>query len=144
MLGIHVLYEFHGCDPAVLNSPRILRRVMRKAVKSGGCTILGDRFHQFNPHGVSGMVVIMESHMAIHTWPEHSYAALDFFTCKLDTHFDAALAVLQEGLGAQRIEYQLAHRGEGIDKNPVTMTASTSPSILSLQDRSLRDGGADT
>ncbi len=114
MLGIHVLYEVHGCDAAVLNNPRQLRRLMRKAVKAGGCTICGDRFHQFSPHGVSGFVVIMESHMAIHTWPEHGYAALDFFSCKLDTDFEACRQILQKGLGATRVEFQVLHRGEGV------------------------------
>lgn len=114
MLGIHLLYEFHDCDRAILNNPRALRRIMRQAVKAGGCTICGDRFHQFSPHGVSGIVLISESHMAIHTWPEHAYAAIDFFTCKLDTDIEASAAVLADGLRAGHTEFQRIRRGDGI------------------------------
>jgi S-adenosylmethionine decarboxylase proenzyme len=54
---------------------------MMDAVELSGATIIDAKFHQFSPYGVSGVIVIAESHMAIHTWPEYGYAAIDFFTC---------------------------------------------------------------
>jgi S-adenosylmethionine decarboxylase proenzyme len=54
---------------------------MKDAVRTSGATIIDSTFHTFSPHGVSGVIVIAESHMAIHTWPEYGYAAVDFFTC---------------------------------------------------------------
>ena len=83
-LGRHLLVEFHGCDRTILNDVNLIRRYMLEAAKRTGATILKDVFHAFSPHGVSGVVVIAESHLAIHTWPEYGYAAVDLFTCGND------------------------------------------------------------
>lgn len=80
-LGKHILAEYYGCDINILNDLELLEQSMRQAVLRSGATIIDSTFHQFNPHGVSGVIVIAESHMAIHTWPEYGYAAVDFFTC---------------------------------------------------------------
>lgn len=80
-LGRHILAEYYGCDINILNGLELLEQSMRQAVLRSGATIIDSTFHQFNPHGVSGVIVIAESHMAIHTWPEYGYAAVDFFTC---------------------------------------------------------------
>lgn len=80
-LGRHILAEYYGCDINILNDLELLEQSMRQAVLRSGATIIDSTFHQFNPHGVSGVIVIAESHMAIHTWPEYGYAAVDFFTC---------------------------------------------------------------
>lgn len=80
-LGRHILAEYYGCDINILNGLKLLEQSMRQAVLRSGATIIDSTFHQFNPHGVSGVIVIAESHMAIHTWPEYGYAAVDFFTC---------------------------------------------------------------
>jgi S-adenosylmethionine decarboxylase len=80
-LGRHILAEYYGCDIKILNDVKLIEHYMREAVVKSGATIIDSTFHRFNPHGVSGVVVIAESHMALHTWPEHGYAAVDFFTC---------------------------------------------------------------
>ena len=80
-LGRHILAEYYGCDVDVLNDLELLENYMREAVIESGATIIDCTFHQFNPHGISGVIVIAESHMALHTWPEYGYAAVDFFTC---------------------------------------------------------------
>ena len=80
-LGRHILAEYYGCDTTVLNSIAFLENSMKDAVRASGATIIDSTFHKFSPHGVSGVIVIAESHMAIHTWPEYGYAAVDFFTC---------------------------------------------------------------
>ena len=80
-LGRHILAEYYGCDINILNDLELLEQSMRQAVLRSGATIIDSTFHQFNPHGVSGVIVIAESHMAMHTWPEYGYAAVDFFTC---------------------------------------------------------------
>ena len=80
-LGRHILTEYYGCDIHTLNNLELLENYMREAVIKSGATIIDSIFHQFNPHGVSGVIVIAESHMALHTWPEYGYAAVDFFTC---------------------------------------------------------------
>jgi spermidine synthase len=80
-LGRHILVEFHGCSAEILNDvPRIEHDMLEAATRSGA-TIINSVFHHFSPFGVSGVVVIQESHLAIHTWPEYRYAAVDLFTC---------------------------------------------------------------
>ncbi|RMH41726.1 MAG: adenosylmethionine decarboxylase, partial [Deltaproteobacteria bacterium] len=77
----HVLAEYHGCDPAVLDDRGTIEPLMRRAAQAAGATVVGSMFHEFAPQGVSGVVVVEESHLSIHTWPEYGYAAVDFFTC---------------------------------------------------------------
>ena len=80
-LGQHVLAEFFECDPNTLNSIDKVEKYMVDAALECGATIVQKCFHKFNPYGVSGVVIISESHLAIHTWPELGYAAVDLFTC---------------------------------------------------------------
>ena len=80
-LGRHILVEMYECDSEVLNDQETIREVMLQAAENADATICGDSFHRFSPHGVSGVVVIAESHLSIHTWPEYGFAALDLFTC---------------------------------------------------------------
>lgn len=80
-LGRHLLAEFYGCDANILNNVQRIEEIMCEAAVECGATIVQQNFHMFNPYGVSGVVIIAESHLAIHTWPEHGYAAVDLFTC---------------------------------------------------------------
>lgn len=80
-LGRHILCEAYGCDPEVLNDRQIVEQIMVDAALKTGAEVREVAFHKFSPQGVSGVVVISESHLAIHTWPELGYAAIDVFTC---------------------------------------------------------------
>ena len=80
-LGKHYLLELKDCNRATLNDLESLKKMLNTAAIEAGATVLGDSFHQFEPQGVSGVVVIAESHLFIHTWPECGYAAVDIFTC---------------------------------------------------------------
>lgn len=80
-LGRHVLAEYYDCSAEVLNSIKNIEDIMVNAALEAGAEIREVVFHQFSPQGVSGVVVISESHLAIHTWPELGYAAVDIFTC---------------------------------------------------------------
>lgn len=80
-LGRHVLAELYGCSPDILNDTSKVEATMVKAALEAGAEIREVVFHEFCPQGVSGVVVISESHLAIHTWPEYGYAAVDIFTC---------------------------------------------------------------
>lgn len=80
-LGRHVLVELYDCDREKLNDLDYVREHMLEAARVSGATVVKEAFHLFNPYGVSGTVVIAESHLAIHTWPEYGYAAVDLFTC---------------------------------------------------------------
>ncbi|MFN6076701.1 MAG: polyamine aminopropyltransferase [Fluviicola sp.] len=80
-LGNHILVEFMGCEPHIMNDVSGIERDMVGAAQKAGATVINSTFHHFSPYGVSGVVVIQESHLAIHTWPEYGYAAVDLFTC---------------------------------------------------------------
>ncbi len=80
-LGRHVLAEIYGCKFTILNDLERIREIFVSAALSAGAEVRETAFHRFSPQGVSGVVVISESHLAIHTWPELGYAAVDVFTC---------------------------------------------------------------
>jgi len=80
-LGRHLLIELYGCDSTVLDDVAGIEEYMRTAARKANSTIVNSTFHRFSPYGVSGVVVIAESHLSIHTWPEYGYAAVDIFTC---------------------------------------------------------------
>ena len=80
-LGTHLLLDLKECNPEVLDDLNYIRQSMISAAEEAGATIVGEKFHKFSPIGVTGILAIAESHLCIHTWPEHSYAAVDIFTC---------------------------------------------------------------
>jgi S-adenosylmethionine decarboxylase proenzyme len=99
-LGRQIVVEYYGCNPVALNDVALIKRAMREAAVASGATIVQEAFHLFNPYGVSGVVVIAESHLTIHTWPEYGYAAVDLFTCGDEVNPDAAFEHLREALEA--------------------------------------------
>ena len=110
-LGRHVLLELHSCNPEKLDDLPFLRHTMLAAAEETGATVVGQIFHQFSPQGVTGVVAIAESHLCIHTWPEHGYAAVDIFTC--GEGFDTAEAVrlIVERLEVAETEFTEVQRG---------------------------------
>lgn len=80
-LGKQILVEYYDCDQSKINDVSYIENSLIQATKASNATIISHNFHKFSPYGVSGVVVIAESHVAIHTWPEYNYAAVDIFTC---------------------------------------------------------------
>jgi S-adenosylmethionine decarboxylase proenzyme len=80
-LGRHLLVEYYNCDSKILTDIGCVEDIMVNAAKKAKARIVDVVFHTFNPHGISGVVVIQESHLAIHTWPEFAFASVDIFTC---------------------------------------------------------------
>ena len=80
-LGNHILVEFMNCSQEIMNDVSKIESNMVSAAQLAGATVINSTFHHFSPFGVSGVIVIQESHLAIHTWPEYGYAAVDLFTC---------------------------------------------------------------
>ena len=80
-LGRHVLAEVYDCNRSLLDDTGKVEQVMVNAALKAGAEVREVAFHKFSPQGVSGVVVISESHVAVHTWPEYGYAAVDVFTC---------------------------------------------------------------
>lgn len=80
-LGRHILVEYYNCDPEILKDPAFIEQEMNQAALAAQAKIVESKFHHFNPWGVSGAVIVAESHLTIHTWPEYGFASADFFTC---------------------------------------------------------------
>lgn len=80
-LGRQILVEFYDCNSSKVNDVSFIEEALLAGTRLSGATIVSHDFHKFNPYGVSGVVVIAESHVTIHTWPEYGYAAVDIFTC---------------------------------------------------------------
>ncbi len=93
-LGTHVLVEMFGCEPSTLKDKEFVGKVLIKAAEESNAHIVATYFHQFQPYGVSGAVIIEESHFTIHTWPEHGFAAVDLFYCSEDVDVERAIELL--------------------------------------------------
>jgi len=79
--GVHLVLELYECDEALLRDNERLSTGIRAAVRDAGATVVESLFHAFSPNGLSGVIVIAESHVTLHTWPDKGYAAIDAFTC---------------------------------------------------------------
>ena len=110
-LGRHILAEFFECDPNVLNNPELVEKYMLQAALECGATVVNKCFHLFAPHGVSGVVIISESHLAIHTWPEYGYAAVDLFTCGEQCDPKVSYEFLKEKFNSRDAKYSQLNRG---------------------------------
>ncbi len=110
-LGIQLAVELFDCDENILNDQRLLEQSLVEAATNAGATVVDSVFHQFNPHGISGAVIIAESHVAIHTWPEYCYAALDIFTCGNDIEPENIAEEVKYVLGADRMHVSRILRG---------------------------------
>ena len=100
-LGRHLLLELRECNVAVLDDLVYLENALVSAAIESGATVIDKSFHQFAPQGVSGVVLIAESHLSLHTWPEHAYAAVDIFTCGTTVKIEVAADALIRRLGSK-------------------------------------------
>ena len=113
-LGFHYLIELHSCTREKLGNAPFLEELFQRAVKESGATEIGRIFHKFSPEGVSGVILISESHFSIHTWPEHGYAAVDLFTCSTTVNIQLIYRHLIEALEAQTHSIIEIKRGQKI------------------------------
>lgn len=110
MINKHVLYDIWVDDPELLAKVAPIQDLLCRAAEAGGATILHNHFHQFSPHGVTGFLLLAESHISIHTWVDEGFAALDIFTCgNMDT--DKVLEVVREGLQPKHASVRRIVRG---------------------------------
>jgi len=110
-LGRHLLLELKDCNREVLNDLDFLKDCLRDTAEKIGATVVNECYYQFTPHGISGVVIIAESHLCIHTWPEHNYAAVDIFTCGDSIKPEHAVKPLVERLGARDSSFIELRRG---------------------------------
>ena len=103
--------ELNGCNEQLLDDLSRVKSALIDAADEAGATIVGEIFHEFSPVGVTGVVAIAESHISIHTWPEHGYAAVDVFSCSETFRPHEAARLIVERLGAESHTVQVIERG---------------------------------
>ena len=113
-LGNQLIVDFYDCRCENFDDLEWMENVMIEAANRARATIVDVVFHKFNPQGISGVVVIAESHFAIHTWPEHRYAAIDIFTCGDALDSEAAIAYLATQLRCLKRSVTEIARGSSI------------------------------
>ena len=111
IFGDHYLVDFHGCIPNLISTVETVRSVLLDAAAKSKSTIIDDRFHQFEPYGASGVIIIAESHFSVHTWPEKAFAAVDIFTSGTRMKPQIAIDVMKVGYGADRVDVVKVARG---------------------------------
>ena len=110
-LGQHLLVEFYKCKSELLNDPDRIESIMIQSAEICKARVVDSKFHKFSPFGVSGIVIISESHLAVHTWPEYNYAAVDLFTCGKELRPDLGFAYLKKAFHADSQHITLVQRG---------------------------------
>jgi S-adenosylmethionine decarboxylase len=122
MLGTHLLADLHGCQH--LGDPVVVEAALRAAVTAAGATLIDIRLHHFGGYqGVTGVALLAESHLSIHTWPEHDLAAIDIFLCGPAQQVEAALQTISQALMAIRIVEHRVDRGVGLLANAQVATS---------------------
>jgi len=114
VLGSQVVLDLYECKTDYLDDLEWVKRTLVNAARAAGATIVETVFHQFSPWGISGVVVIAESHLAIHIWPENRYAAVDVFTCGESVQVDAASAFLTREFRSGRTVQRRFTRGDQV------------------------------
>lgn len=111
-LARHFLAEYYGCDRDLLDDQVALEQALTEAAAAAKTTLISTHLHRFSPQGVSGVAILAESHLAIHTWPEHGFAAVELFVCGSDGDPAAGDAVLRAALCPTHAETRLLERGD--------------------------------
>ena len=111
VLGRHILIDYYDASLDVLDDVEATRTALTDAAEAMGANIEVVEFHRFDPHGVSGTVVISESHITIHTWPEYQFAAVDVFACSDNLDLEAAREIVEGRLQPGEIESRQLGRG---------------------------------
>jgi S-adenosylmethionine decarboxylase len=108
-VGTHLVLELWGCSN--LNSPTTVEAALRDVVEATGVTLLDLKVYPFKPIGVTGVAIVAESHIMIHTWPEHGYAAVDVFTCGEEHHPEEAMPTIRRHFSPERVQVMEMNRG---------------------------------
>ena len=110
-VGHHYIAEASGCSPDIIGKVETVEQILVRAAEIAGVTVWSISFHRFSPNGVSGVVVISESHLSVHTWPEYGYVALDIFTCGNTAKPEAAVQYALNEFGATSMHITEVTRG---------------------------------
>lgn len=110
-VGYHYIVEATGCSPAIIGDPARTREILLQAARVGRMEVKTSYFFKFNPHGISGMLIIAESHISIHAWPEDGYAAVDVYVCGKNANPEKAIDSILEAFEARHAHITEIKRG---------------------------------
>jgi S-adenosylmethionine decarboxylase proenzyme len=114
-LGKHLLIDLYQCKSKIIDQRLVLEKELSTCITEAGATIVQSHFHDFNPIGTSGVIVLKESHLAIHTWPEHSFVSIDLFTCQDSIDFESFTTNVAKLLDSQNFTKKNLLRGQLIE-----------------------------
>jgi S-adenosylmethionine decarboxylase len=109
-LGTHIIANLLGCPKELLEEVPTVRRILNEIVEEANLNKIGEVFHQFKPHGVTGIILLAESHISIHTWPESNTAAIDIFTCGEEGNAEKAFELALKKFKPQKYERKKVQR----------------------------------
>jgi len=109
--GSHYLISFWGCNHEQIESVNFWKKILTKSASEAKLIVLGSIYHKFNPHGITGILLLSSSHMSVHTWPEHGYVACDMFSCTKDKDTIKAVDFLKRNIQHEKIVIKKETRG---------------------------------
>lgn len=110
LLGQHLLLQLNECELSILEDKTKIRQALLNCAQITNSHVVAETFHNYNPHGITGVVVIQESHISIHTWPEYNAAVIDFFSCNLKADFVEVTKYLKRFFQAQSATSEVVER----------------------------------
>ncbi len=111
IVGRHIIAELYGVDPELISKEETVRQIVEEVVEEAELTKVGSVYKQFNPHGVTGIVLIAESHVSVHTWPEYELVNLDIFTCGDTSKAEKAFKLFLERFKPKSYRHYVLDRG---------------------------------
>jgi S-adenosylmethionine decarboxylase len=109
-MGIHLIVDLLGVDPERISRVKPVKEILERAVERSRLNKIASNFHQFEPHGVSAVYLLRESHLSVHTWPEYGYVALDIFACGDEESALRACEILLEEFKPEIVEKKILRR----------------------------------
>lgn len=111
ILGKHAIIELSGCDRTVIENNDVIQHILRQATEIAEISIISSLDHHFTPHGYTTTLLLEESHLSLHTWPEYCYASVDLYSCNLQTDFEAVKNFLAGQFRARVTDFVILERG---------------------------------
>lgn len=124
-VGIHIIADLYGVDSKLIERAEKMMNIIEEAVKFTNLTKVSSDYYQFEPFGASGVVLIAESHLSFHTWPEHGLVTIDIYTCGAPEKAERAYKYILEKLKPERVEVVVVERGKEIQQDKESNTKNT-------------------
>jgi len=109
-MGLHIIAEFLGVKEEKIARTKQVKQIVEEAIKKSGLNVVRSAYHQFEPYGVTCFYLLKESHLAIHTWPEVNYAAIDIFTCDRGGKAKETLRLLKKGFSPSEVKIRVVEK----------------------------------